>query len=175
MLKYCIAVVLFCFSFINTSWALPWEQYSNHSSQVSDIASEKILLREQNFSGNWTGQCGTEPAIDMSIKHEKGRISISYGFMDEHYIIGDIKSETNSHLNEVESNNTTVRWNDEHNSLIFIHYYSFTSSENNLNIFFSKVSMSLNEKELLVKGHYYHTDGTINDFDQETISCIYHR
>lgn len=156
------------FSFINNAWSLPWV-HPKPSQQKSHNYENPV-----NFSGVWVGQCDNKPAIDITIKHTENQFTISYGFMEENYIIGEMKTTASSRLHAVENNNTIVIWNSDHNTLIFINTNLFLNDPDQLNGFFSKVSMSLNGDMLTVKGQYYHTDTSLNDFDHETISCIYH-
>lgn len=178
MTRNVTVILLVLLGSINNALALPWfettRDLSKHSvHQAQD--TEKAANNGINFSGIWTGQCDNNPAVDLLIKHDNNKFSISYGFMEEHFILGEIKSNVISLSDASENNSTTVRWSNDNTALIFINNNLFTSEGNHLNVFFSKVSMSLQEELLIVAGYHYQTDATLGEFNRETMLCNYHK
>lgn len=174
MIGYFFSIIIFMISMMNVAFALPWLQQSHAISKKQSNFLNKETGSQQNFSGIWAGQCDNNPAIDMIIKHDRDKLSISYGFMEEKYVIGEVKSESKSYLNASENSNTTVRWSADYSALIFIHYNLFINSSGNLNVFFSKVFLVLDAGQLLVKGYHYQTGEEVGGFNPELISCTYH-
>ena len=178
MRGYFCNIVIFSIGLVNNSWALPWFQHPNegeNSPQSQSSRHNKTQENPINFSGVWEGQCDHNPAIALTIKHNQNQLTISYGFMEEKYVLGEIKSIASSRAEASENSNNTVRWSTDHTALIFTNYYLFTHGTSKSNAFFSKVSMTLKEEQLWIKGQYYHTSDTQDDFTQETISCTYYR
>jgi hypothetical protein len=177
MIRY-VAAILILLGLMNSARALPWFQKPKDLAKPSAEQTQFIKSTQNypiNFSGVWTGQCDNNPAVDLVIKHENNNFSISYGFMEERYVLGEVKSEVRSLSAAVENTSTTVRWNNDNTALIFINNNLFTSNANQLNVFFSKVSMTLEEGRLVVTGHHYQTNGTSGDFNQETMLCSYQK
>lgn len=175
MIRYVVTFTLILFSFINSALALPWFQNTNNLSKQSAQKPETVQNNPINFSGFWAGQCDHNPAVDLLIKHHHNKLSISYGFMEEHYILGEVKSEVRTAFNASEHNNIMVRWSNDNTALIFINSNMFINVDEHLNVFFSKVTMTLNDGHLIVAGHHYQTDGTPGDFNQETMLCSYQK
>lgn len=168
-------MILLIIGLVNNSWALPWFHPGN---EFIERAGPPLDLQNNstNFSGVWTGQCDNNPALDLTIKQNHNHLSISYGFMEERYVLGENKSAAMSGLDTLENSNAMASWNTDHSGLIFINYQLFINATEKLNVFFSKVSMTLQDEQLLVNGHYLHADNTtLGDFKQEKIACVYHR
>ena len=162
-------------SLINNVWALPWLPQSNKILKSRSRISSASQDHQLNFSGVWIGECDNNPAVDIVIKHDGNQLKISYGFMEEHYVLGEVNSNASFNVNASEHGTTTVRWSSDYSALIFINTDFYVSPESALNVFFSKVSMTLKDRQLLINGQYYHTDGNNDDIDQEMISCVYHQ
>ncbi|KTD60844.1 hypothetical protein [Legionella shakespearei] len=173
MKRYTAAVALILSGFIHDAFALPWF----HTELIKQSISKPLPVQMDpvNFSGVWAGQCDNKPAVDLRIKHHNNTLDISYGFMEEHYVLGEVKSEVRMAANVSEHNNTTVRWSDDKTALIFINSTMFTNPEERLNVFFSKVTMSLESQRLIVSGHHYQTDSSLSGFNQETMLCDYQK
>ncbi len=166
-------VFILCLFGLSNSWSLPWLQ--NKIDNLQSSADSKSQNEQSNFSGVWMGQCEDGPAVEMTIIHKAQQFTISYGFMEEHYILGELKSISSSHLNGVENSNTLVSWSDNNTGLIFINYNLFINKSGSFNGFFSKVTMALKEDQMTVTGHYYQTDSSFKAFEQQNISCFYNR
>lgn len=160
---------------MNAVWALPWLPQGNKILKSPSQNSSASQDHQLNFSGVWIGECDNNPAVDIAIKHDENQLKISYGFMEEHYVLGEVKSNASFNVNASEHSTTTVRWSTDYSALIFINTDFFVNPESALNVFFSKVSMTLKDHQLFIKGQYYHTDGTNDDMNQEIISCVYHQ
>ncbi|KTD50857.1 hypothetical protein [Legionella quateirensis] len=167
--------VLMMLCLIDNVCALPWLHQAYKSLKSPSKDTNTTLVHQINFSGEWVGECDNNPAVDITIKHDGSQLRISYGFMEEHYELGEVKSNASSNMNETKHNTTTVRWSTDYSALIFINTDFFVSPESALNVFFSKVSMTLRDRQLFIKGQYYHTDGNNDDMNQEMISCVYHQ
>lgn len=167
--------IILIMGLVNNCWALPWFHQAEDFKYEADSHQLHAADNPLNFSGIWTGQCDNQPAVDLTIKHENNQLLIAYGFMKERYILGEIKSGASSHVSAAENMNTVASWDSEHSALIFLNYNLFASPAGTLTVFFSKVSMALQEEQLTVKGQYYQTDGRMSGFKQDTLSCIYHR
>lgn len=174
MTGFIFKIMVLLIGIINTGWALPWFEYKTDYLNLKSNYQDERQSNNINFSGVWSGECDGNPAVDLTIKQDANQFSISYGFMDEKYTIGEVKSSNSSHLDASENVNTTVNWNTENTALIFINYNLFINQTGILNVFFSKVSMELKDNQLIVNGKHYHTNGSLDDFDHETISCRYH-
>ncbi|RUR19626.1 hypothetical protein ELY21_03245 [Legionella sp. km535] len=166
------ALTLMCL--INNVSALPWHHQSYKIQKSLSDTIAKPQAQQLNFSGIWEGECDNNPAVDITIKHDGTQFRISYGFMEEQYELGEIKSSSSSNSNETKLNTTTVRWSNDYSALIFINTDFFVNQARSLNVFFSKVTMTLMGSQLLIKGHYYHSDGSIDDVNEDVISCVYH-
>ncbi|HAT8792194.1 TPA: lpg2443 family Dot/Icm T4SS effector [Legionella pneumophila] len=178
MIRHFFIVLFFFVGFMNQVSALPWFENENdlrNNNKLRYRAHDEIKKNQIDFSGRWSGQCDSNPAVDLTIKHTREHISISYGFMEEKYIPGEVRAESSSCLSLSESGSTTVKWNQDNTALIFINYHLFINESGSLNVFFSKVSMALEQEQLVVKGQHFQTGNTLNDIKQETISCIYDR
>ncbi|HAT6977809.1 TPA: hypothetical protein F8R96_08695 [Legionella pneumophila] len=178
MIRYFFIVLFFFVGFMNQASALPWFEHENdfrNNTKLRYRAHDEIKKSQIDFSGIWSGQCGSNPAVDLAIKHTRDHISISYGFMEEKYILDEVRAESSSRLSLSESGIATVRWNQDNTALIFINYHLFINETGGLNVFFSKVSMALEQEQLVVKGQHFQTGNTLDDIKQETISCIYDR
>lgn len=152
MIRHFFIVLFFFVGFMNQASALPWFENENdlrNNNKLRYRAHDEIKKNQIDFSGRWSGQCDSNPAVDLTIKHTREHISISYGFMEEKYIPGEVRAESSSRLSLSESGS--------------------------LNVFFSKVSMALEQEQLVVKGQHFQTGNTLDDIKQETISCIYDR
>lgn len=163
---------------LNNALALPWFEKQTRSelpdSSLS-VAKKEVQDPLMNYSGHWAGQCDNSPAVELNIKHNKDKLSISYGFITENYIIGEVESTSKSHLSRSENSHKTLMWSPDHRALIFIHSDLFNNETGNLNGFFSKVSMILQNEELAVSGQYFYTNSNAGSVQQDTISCNYHR
>lgn len=129
MRGYFCNIVIFSIGLVNNSWALPWFQHPNegeNSPQSQSSRHNKTQENPINFSGVWEGQCDHNPAIALTIKHNQNQLTISYGFMEEKYVLGEIKSIASSRAEASENSNNTVRWSTDHTALIFTNYYLFT-------------------------------------------------
>lgn len=178
MIRHFFIVLFFFVGFMNQALALPWFENENdlrNNNKLRYRTHDEIKKNQIDFSGRWSGQCDSNPAADLTIKHTREHISISYGFMEEKYILGEVRAESSSRLSLSESGSTTVKWNQDNTALIFINYHLFIDESGSLNVFFSKVSMALEQEQLVVKGQHFQTGNTLNDIKQETISCIYDR
>lgn len=176
MTGYFFNVLLLLIGLMNNALALPWFHPNNdlrNNSKLQFKARDAITGSQINFSGQWVGRCDNSPTLDLTIKHTQDQISISYGFMEERYVLGEVRSATSSRLSISENSNTTVGWNTDNTALIFIHHNLFSNENGQLNVFFSKVSMSLQEEQLVVYGQHFYTGSNVDDFKQETISCVY--
>jgi len=166
--------ILLCMVFISNTWASPWVnpiyQMKSHQPALAVNQSNDV-----NFSGTWAGQCEDNPAVNMTIKQSPDRLTLSYSFMEEKYVLGEIKSEASSRLYTAENGTSSANWTTDHSALIFVHYNSFINQSGNLSVFLSKVSMAFSGDQIIVKGRHYQTDNTLEDFKEETISCVYHR
>lgn len=170
--------ILFYWCLINNAEALPWfNQHTNlkTSSSFVEIAKKDAPENQLNYSGSWIGQCDNSQAIELNIKHNKDKLSISYGFMTENYVIGEVKSIALSHASDSENSNATLKWNSNQTALIFIHSNIFNNEAGTLNSFFSKVTMVLQGTELSVNGQYFYTNNDVGPIQQDIISCNYHR
>ncbi len=172
MIRYFATLVLL--GLISNAQALPWFGHTRDLN-LSHTAIKNAENNSINFSGVWVGQCDNNPAVDLIIKHENNNLSISYGFMEEKYTLGEIKSDMHVIAEASENNNTMVRWSSDNTALIFINSNLFTSEENRLNVFFSKVSMTLEAGRLIVAGYHYQTNNTLNDFNRDTMMCSYQK
>ncbi|BCA96238.1 hypothetical protein TUM19329_25990 [Legionella antarctica] len=171
----CKIVILFIV-LANNAWALPWFQPPYEVEILPLLQSpldDKIQANTINFSGTWKGHCDKNPAVDLTIKHDQNQLTISYGFIEEKYVLGEIKSVASTRTDGSENSNSALMWNIDHTGLVFTNYYLFTNGTSKLNAFFSKVSMTLKYEQLLVKGQYYHTNDAQDDIEQETIFCTY--
>ena len=152
------------------AWALPWLP-SPVSKKVSKVYTESASIVD--FSGHWQGRCNNQPAADLSIKQQPDSIELSYGFMKEKYQIDAIKLDASSQKHQSDVSSHSVIWNSEKSALIFINTNQFLNSENHLNAFFSKVSMTLNSGQLLISSEYFQSSNTIGVVEKEIISCVY--
>ncbi|WP_298625901.1 hypothetical protein [uncultured Legionella sp.] len=175
MIRYIATTSLLVFGLIESAQALPWFQTGSDLTKPSASQTQVIHENRTNFSGTWVGQCNNSPAVELVIKHNNNNLNISYGFMSEKYIIGEVKSDARTDLNALEHSNVMVRWSNDNRALIFINSAMFINASEHSNVFFSKVSMVLVEENLIVTGSYYQTDGTLGDFNKETMSCSYHK
>ena len=178
MTKYLCQLILINCCLISNAVALPWfKEQSNleNSNSFVEIARKDNQAAQLNYSGNWIGLCDNSQAVELSIKHDKDKLSISYGFMTESYVIGEIKSSTLSHTSSSENSHATLKWSSDHAALIFIHSNLFNNESDNLNSFFSKVTMVLQGVELTVDGEYLYTNNNIGPIRKDTLSCNYHR
>ncbi|HIC7357966.1 TPA: lpg2443 family Dot/Icm T4SS effector [Legionella pneumophila] len=178
MIRYFFIVLFFYVGFMNQVSALPWFGHENdfrNNTKLRYRAHDEIKKNQIDFSGRWSGQCDSNPAVDLTIKHTRDQISLSYGFMEEKYILGEVRAESSSRLSLSESGNTSVRWDKDSTALIFINNHLFINETGSLNVFFSKVSIALEQGQLVVKGQHFQTGNTLDDIKQETISCIYDR
>lgn len=175
MMRYIATTSLLVLTLIESAQALPW--FQNESDLTNSSASPTLVIQENqtNFSGSWVGQCNNSPAVDLVIKHNNNSLNISYGFMSEKYTIGEVKSDARTDFKASEHSNVMVRWSNDNRALIFLNNALFINASEHSNVFFSKVSMALVEGNLIVTGHYYQTDGTLGDFNKETMSCSYHK
>jgi hypothetical protein len=175
-MKRYAAVVVFSLSlsgFIPNADAHPW--FNKNSIEQSISKPLSVPMEPVNFSGAWAGQCDNKPAVDLIIKHQNNKLDISYGFMKEHYVLGEVKSEIRTTAGVSEHNNMTVRWSDDKTALIFINSNMFINPEERFNAFFSKVTMSLENEHLIVAGNHYQTDGSLSGFNQELMLCDYQK
>jgi len=164
------------FVLLSTSWALPWFSPSHESQAYSNNQMEQILPDESiDFSGTWSGECDNKPAVSLTIKQDKDELSISYGYMKEQFILGEMKTTTSIGLTTSEQSNQVATLNHTSKALIFINSNLFRNNEKKLNVFFSKVVMSLNGGQITVKGQYYSTNDSVEEVTLDTLSCVYHR
>jgi hypothetical protein len=178
MLKRLFFVSIVPFTLFNNAMALPW--LPKHSLNTGATVSKATQISpaqeaQVNLSGDWAGQCDNAQAVDLTIKQDQNRIAISYGFMEERYFIGEVQSSSSAQGPRSENSHVSVRWSPEFNALIFIQSKLFSNEQGNLNSFFSKVSMSLDNDKLLVNGQYYYTNANIGPIQQDTITCVYVR
>ena len=169
-------VILYC-GLINNVMALPWFEKQTHNERSTSLLTTKNEVQnpQLNYSGNWIGHCDNSQAVELNIKHNKDKLSISYGFMTENYTIGEVESISVSHLSRSENSHNTLVWSPDHSALIFIHSDLFNNETGHLNGFFSKVTMVLHNEELTVNGQYFYTDSNMDPVQQDIISCNYHR
>jgi len=168
-------ILVYC-CLINHAVALPWFKEKTHFNTSSSFVERAHLHEDQlDYSGHWIGQCNNSQAVELHIKHNKDKLSISYGFMTENYIIGEIKSTSLSHASNSENNHATLKWNSDKTALIFVHSNLFNNESNQLNCFFSKVTLVLQGLELAVNGEYLYTNNNIGPIQRDNISCTYLR
>lgn len=170
-MNYLGSIILVYFTLLSSSWALPWHP------PISKQTPKSIKTMEQplDFSGHWRGECGSQPALDLTIKHEANKLRISYGYMEERFIIGEVKEVMATHLNDSEHSTNYLNLDVPNKALIFINSNLFKTSANAAEIFFSKVQMVLDDETLLVKGQFYQTDAGIELVTEDNLSCLYHR
>lgn len=160
------------------AWGLPWIQIPAAKSKSAEHTVEKnYLIKKEmvNFSGNWKGECNNQPVADLSVEQQSERIVLKYGFMEEKYFIGELKSEAASKWQQSEAGTSLVIWNKENNVLVFINTQHFMNEKDHLNVFFSKVSMSLNGGNLIINGEYFQSANEPGEVTRETVICTYHR
>lgn len=170
-LQISVSLLIFCSV---KAWGLPWFQ-SPTNDKFTAKKTALTIKDSINFSGNWHGQCNNQPVIDLSIKHNSDNIILSYGFMEEKYRIGDLKSEATSRHYQSEARSSSVTWTREKNALIFTNTTHFMNEDGHLNVFFSKVAMSLDADNLIINGEYYESSAQLGDVSKESLSCTYHR
>jgi hypothetical protein len=160
------------------AWSLPW--FQTPIAQRIDLVQtgKKTAVsntRDINFSGDWQGQCNNQPVIDISIIHKPDSITLSYGFMEEIYPIGVLKSESKSSQQQSESGSSAATWSQDENALIFINNQQYINGEGHMSVFFSKVAMSLEDDNLVINGDYFQSSNKLGDVIKDNLSCIYRR
>ncbi|TAL65887.1 MAG: hypothetical protein EPN84_01040 [Legionella sp.] len=169
MKKSWFMLILLCQ--FNSAWSLPWFTPPNQDLHPA----KKVKSGMVNFSGSWVGECNQQPATNMTIRQVDDKLLISYGFMEEKYTLEEVKSTNTTRANSSIHGNTFVTLDNANRALIFINADLFKNPTTNLNAFFSKVVMVLDNDYLMVKGLYYHTQANTEDFQQQLIACVYRR
>lgn len=167
-----ICFLLFCST---PMWGLPWFQISLPQNDPNERSAASAPREHVNFSGNWSGLCNSQPAMDLSIEQKKDTITLKYDFMEEKYTIGALKTETASRQKGTEAGNSSVTWNEDNKALIFINTQQFINNEGRATVFFSKVSMFLNNNNLIINGEYFQSGNEPGEATRDTLTCVYYK
>lgn len=165
-------IITLSIGLISSAWALPWFSPANEVKTSTPMT--KSDANPVNFSGVWVGACDFKSAPDLTIKHEGDRLSISYGFMEDKYKLGELKSSALSHATGSEHENGFASLIPERQAIIFINSSLFRNNEGHANAFFSKVTMVLSNERLTVRGRYFQTDEGVEEILEDVVSCVYH-
>ncbi|CAM3011844.1 hypothetical protein [Legionella worsleiensis] len=158
---------------VNTLWALPWFQHKLNA--VKSESADSSTNESVNFSGVWEGECDNTPAIDITIHHQGDHIKISYGFFTEQYDIGSLEGSESAKIKQSMHATTLTQWNKDHSALVFINSAHYLGEAESFHSFFSRVTMTKKNNQLLIEGTDLQTSAMDNEISQTHMSCIYHQ
>lgn len=128
---------------------------NNLNSQIKDHPSEGFA----DFSGTWVGKCqDNEETEVMVLKNSNYQLTVD----GKNFTIGALETESSSNQDLTSFSHLLFEWNSDHTSLIFnasFAAYIHTAYINEKTFGYGQGSISLNDGQLILKGHSRTSEG----------------